>query len=252
MKTADILAWLEAHYPLASQELWDASGLVLAPKGEVRGLGLSLTLTPEIICLSQAQGLDLLLVHHPLSFPLEPDALLSRKERILMGQLSDAGIGLYALHTPLDKSLMREALGSALGLVELAILDEESGMGGIGTLPEPLPLQEYYDIVKSALDLRTMQTARTAGNPLIRKVAFCGGSGKGLLEKAMEAGDVYLTGDLSYHSYENGVFFNFPIADIGHHASECQGMKALAVEMEQGLGIKTCYLDSEDFSRVLL
>ena len=252
MEIAKILAWLEARYPLVSQEPWDASGLVLAPEGEVRGVGLSLTLTPESINIGKAQGLNLLLVHHPLSFPLEPDTLLSRKGSILMGQLSEAGFGLYALHTPLDKSLMREALGSALGLVDITILDEESGMGGAGTLPEPLPLQEYYNRVKEALGLSILPIARTVGNPMIRKVAFCGGSGKGLLEKAMEAGDVYLTGDLSYHSYENGVFFNFPIADIGHHASEAIGMKALALGMEQGLGIKTCYLDSEDFSSVLL
>lgn len=252
MKSVKVLAWLEAHYPLESQEAWDASGLILAPGEDIRGLGLALTLTPEVIRQGQEQELDFLLVHHPLSFPQEPDTLLSRKESILMQQLEAAGIGLYALHTPLDKSLMRKALGAALGLKELRILDEDSGMGGIGTLPAPLGLQEYYAWVKAALGLEALRTNHVTGDRVIRKVAFCGGSGKSFLQKAMDAADLFLTGDLTYHSYENGVFFNFPMADIGHHASEAPGMKALAGDLAVGLGIRTSYLESGDFSTVKL
>jgi putative NIF3 family GTP cyclohydrolase 1 type 2 len=61
----------------------------------------------------------------------------------------------------------------------------------------------------------------TAGAKLaVKKIAWCGGSGSFLLEKAKAVkADVFITGDFKYHEFfdhENSLV----IADIGHYESE--------------------------------
>ena len=93
------------------------------------------------------------------------------------------------------------------------------GMGMVGYLPEPLPEQDFFDLIKSVFNLDVIRHTEFL-NKKVNKVAVCGGSGSFLLRNAISAkADVFITGDFKYHEFfdaENKLV----IADIGHYESE--------------------------------
>jgi dinuclear metal center YbgI/SA1388 family protein len=99
-----------------------------------------------------------------------------------------------------------------------------TGMGAIGTLPEPASLREFLGRVRDVLHTAVI---RYAGDPsaLVRRVAVCGGSGGDLIGDALRAGaDVFVTADLGYHRFFEGLGASglprMAIVDAGHYETE--------------------------------
>lgn len=94
------------------------------------------------------------------------------------------------------------------------------GLGRIGRLSRPLPLEELCSIVKTKLHAGML---RVSGPPerIIKKLALCSGSGKSLLPKVLAMGaDAYLTADLTYHDFGDAVAAGLSLIDVGHYTSE--------------------------------
>ncbi|GCD77679.1 GTP cyclohydrolase 1 type 2 [Thermaurantimonas aggregans] len=104
-------------------------------------------------------------------------------------------------------------------VIPLQNIDPESGAGGIGQLPEPMDYEDFAHVVKQALGLEFIRSSKQ--HPaVVKKVAFCGGSGAFLIPDARKSGaDVFITGDVKYHD-----FFladsSFGIIDAGHYETE--------------------------------
>lgn len=100
---------------------------------------------------------------------------------------------------------------------------EDTGLGRICDLAEPLTLTAFTELVADRLP-RTEWGVRAAGDPgtEIRRVALCGGSGDSLLGAARAAGaDVYLTGDLRHHVVDEHLREGGPVlVDAAHWALE--------------------------------
>lgn len=100
------------------------------------------------------------------------------------------------------------------------------GFGIVGELPEPRPLAEVAEQVRSELPAPHL---RYAGDPdrTVRRVATVGGAGDGLIAAAAGAGaDVYITGDLRHHVTLDAVEQGLALIDAGHHATEAAAMPA--------------------------
>jgi len=100
------------------------------------------------------------------------------------------------------------------------------GAGCIGTLPEPMRLEEWAEFTGRQLQAKGI---RFSGNPdqTIRKAAVCGGAGSDLIGKARAAGaDCLVTADIRYHQ-----FFladeSFSILDAGHYETEVPALGAV-------------------------
>lgn len=79
--------------------------------------------------------------------------------------------------------------------------DTWTGMGAIGDLPEPEPLDAFLARAANALSANGLQYVGHLEQS-IRRVAVCGGSGSDLIDDAMSAGaDAYLTADITYHRF---------------------------------------------------
>ena len=94
------------------------------------------------------------------------------------------------------------------------------GLGRIGTLETPLRFKEFLDMVKQRLSVPVL---RFGGNPdsMVQKIAVCGGSGAGLINKAAFMGaDLFLTGDLKYHEAQEAFALGLNFVDAGHFATE--------------------------------
>jgi dinuclear metal center YbgI/SA1388 family protein len=101
-----------------------------------------------------------------------------------------------------------------------------AGMGAIGILPEPITGYALLDKLKKNFDVPVI---RYSGNieSKIKKVAVCGGSGAGFINKAYRAGaDAFITGDIKYHAFTEAPA-SLLVADIGHYESEKYSLKVL-------------------------
>jgi dinuclear metal center YbgI/SA1388 family protein len=95
---------------------------------------------------------------------------------------------------------------------------EDYGSGMLGEWPEEKSEEEALELIKSVFGGTIRYTPRP--EILIRKLAFCGGSGSFLLTKAKtEGADLFLTADFKYHQFFDADG-QITIVDIGHFEIE--------------------------------
>lgn len=98
--------------------------------------------------------------------------------------------------------------------------DPDNGLGRVGMLPVPVPMKDLVQTLKAALGLSTVKIVGSA-DALVQRVALCAGSGGSLLNAAISSGaDVYVSGDLGYHTARDAQQANIALIDVGHFSSE--------------------------------
>ena len=225
-RVKDIIKVIEDFAPLSLQEGWDNSGLCIgSADAPVNSVLLGLDCTPDLVDEAVACGADMIVTHHPLIFSglkkISPDNQVG--EAVI--KAIRAGISIYAAHTSADKVIagVSGAMAARLGLVNVSILDEDgedTGLGVVGDLPEPVTAEQAVTLVKDRFSLKALKASRPLDG-MISRVAMCGGSGGSLIGAARKAGaQLYISGDISYHNFftEDG----FMIMDIGHYESEIE------------------------------
>lgn len=94
------------------------------------------------------------------------------------------------------------------------------GLGRIGRLEKPMVFKEFLDLVKNSLNVSVVRFGGDV-SASVKKIAVCGGSGAGLIRKAVFAGaDVLVTGDLKYHEAQDALSLGLAFVDAGHYATE--------------------------------
>ena len=224
MNCSDIICEIEKIFPLASAEEWDNPGLLVGRRDkEVKKILVALDALDSVIDQAIEQKADLLITHHPLIFgslkKINSDTFIG--ERIL--RLIENGIAAYAMHTNYDVCGMADLNAEMLGLGDVSILSysgEEEGLGRVGSLKTPMKYYDFAEQVKKVFELSDVR-CYGEGNPLIQTVAVCGGSGKSLLSDVYAAGaDVYITGDIDYHTGIDAWANGLRIIDAGHFGTE--------------------------------
>lgn len=123
---------------------------------------------------------------------------------------------------------------------------DDTGLGRICDLPEPMTLADFTHLVADRLPA-TEWGVRAAGDPdaLVRRVALCGGSGDSLLSAARLAGaDVYLTGDLRHHVVDEHLREGGPmLVDAAHWALEFPWCAQAAELLIQRAGVVATVCD---------
>ncbi|GAA1306793.1 Nif3-like dinuclear metal center hexameric protein [Saccharothrix xinjiangensis] len=115
----DVLAVLEAAYPPATAESWDAVGLVCGDRAE--------PVTRALFCVDPVEstvdealevGAQLLVAHHPLMLRGVNGVPADDPKGALVHRLIRAGVALYTAHTNADAANpgVSDALAGALGL----------------------------------------------------------------------------------------------------------------------------------------
>jgi dinuclear metal center YbgI/SA1388 family protein len=120
----------------------------------------------------------------------------------------------------------------AYDLYPLAIKGRERGLGRIGELRQEMPLKEFAEFVKTALDAPGVRVVGSL-DERIKKVAVLGGDGNKYYGHAKRKGaDVYVTGDFYYHTAHDAMNIGLNIVDPGHHVEKI--MKAnVALKMQE-------------------
>lgn len=105
------------------------------------------------------------------------------------------------------------------------------GMGAIGELEEEISVTDFLRNVCFSLQTDFVRYTNPA-KETVKRVAVCGGSGSGLLNKAISMGaDAFVTADVKYHTFQDGenkILF----VDAGHYETEIHSLNVIARELE--------------------
>ena len=204
IKTEDIISKIEKYASLDLMEPWDNSGWQINLCHDYTNkVMVALSLTKE--SLEQAITNDCAIRHN---------------------------ISVYSAHTNLDKTYgsTTDALAGVLGLKNLITVDDYIK---ISHLKDEVALEEFLDFVKLALDADRIKLINPSGVTTVKNIALCAGAGGSYIKKLREYDiDLYLTGDIKFHSALE--VRNFAAADIGHFDSEIPVLPLI-----QGLIAKT-------------
>jgi dinuclear metal center YbgI/SA1388 family protein len=248
----DVIDVLEAAYPPARAESWDAVGLVCGdPAQPVEKVLFAVDPVAAVADEAVEWGADLIVVHHPLYLRGTTTVAATTPKGRLVHRLIKNDIALFTAHTNADVANpgVSDALARAVGLVgDLVPLqpfpdDPWRGLGRIGDLPEETTLGEFAARAAAGLPA-TAWGIRVAGDPgrRVSRVAVSGGAGDSLLATARAAGvDVFLTADLRHHPASEFVEAGGPaLIDAAHWATEWPWLdSAASLLVAKGVNVET-------------
>ena len=236
MRCEELIKKLEEEYPLNVAEDWDNPGLLVGRRHrEVSRVLVALDATEETIGQAIDSEADLIVTHHPLIFrsvsQVTDDSFIGR--RILA--MIEHGISCYAMHTNFDVLGMAHLNEKQLSLQDTHVLcvTRESdgiveGLGRVGDLEEPMTLRQTAAFVRRSLGIDAVRCygleereEGDSGEKQIQRIAVCGGSGKGMVQAALDEGaQVLVTGDVDYHTAIDALAQGLNIIDAGHYGTE--------------------------------
>ncbi len=212
----------EERIPSSLREPWDNDGVMCLPDGssEICRALVVLDVTEEIVDYAIERGFDLIVSHHPLVFKplsaIDEENHISRK----LIKLICSGITVFSFHTRADKLVggVNDRLADILGMYD-AVPFGEGDLGRIGTIDEPMEIQDFAYRVKQLIGADAVRYAD--GFSDVHKVAVVGGDGKGYVKAAIEAGaDTFLSGRIGYNVMEEATEMGINLIEAGHYYTE--------------------------------
>lgn len=190
---------------------------------EVKTVMVTLDVRPEVVEEAVANQVDMIIAHHPAMFRPVGNLDYRDPQKRMYGELAKHDILVYAAHTNLDRAPggMNDWLASALKLQAVVPFIEEGDachMGRVGQLEVAMPLRDFVQEVKRAFGLHGLRVIAEDLSKPVQKVAVLGGDGGKFYLDAQAAGaDVYITGDVYYHTGHDMLAHHMPVIDPGHH-----------------------------------
>ena len=244
----DLLNLLESVSPASLAEPWDNPGLQVGiPSQKIQTIFTSLDPTPRALQRALDAHAQILLTHHPLIF--KPISQINSEffpgDVIFRAIKKD--VSVVCAHTNLDASMagINDILSDLLGLVNVAVLKEDAGMEGsvglgrIGDLEKPLPLNLVLQEISRTFHLQHMKVAGET-DAAIKRLAVVGGSGGSLLAEAYRKGaDLFLTGDVTHHVALEAESLGMVLVDGGHFALENAAFRAFGVHLQELLAARS-------------
>ncbi|MFD1485655.1 Nif3-like dinuclear metal center hexameric protein [Lacticaseibacillus baoqingensis] len=224
MRAETLITRFEQFAPQALAVPGDPIGLQIGRLDQpVHKVLVTLDVRPEVVQEAIANGADMIFAHHPAMFrPVQPlDLAVPQNE--MYAECVRHGILVYAAHTNLDRAAggMNDWLAQAMQLTAVRpFIDDgpEAGMGRIGELPQALRLADFAAQLKTTFALAGLRVIATDLNRQVRHIAVLGGDGGKFFRQAQLAGaDVYVTGDVYYHTGHDMLAYDLPVIDPGHH-----------------------------------
>lgn len=233
MQCRDIITVIESAYPKKYAMDWDNVGLLAGRDDKVvQRIYIAVDATDEVIEAAIRYQADMMVTHHPLIFRgmkrINNQDFIGR--RVL--KLIRNDISYYAMHTNYDVMRMAQVSCDKMNLKETEVLEityeEEDGnkkrrtegIGKIAKLEIPVSLRECCGKVKCVFSL---DSVKVFGNldSMIRRIAICPGSGKSVIQTALDKGaDVLITGDIGHHEGIDAAAQGMAVIDAGHYGIE--------------------------------
>ncbi len=207
---------------------WDRDGLESCPEPdrEVKRVLVSLDTTNEVIDKAIAEGVDVIVSHHPLFFGGLGNINALTFDGARAVKLAKHSIATMSFHTRLDalEGGVNDILASLIGLENVEVVGEEQ-IVRVGTLKEETDAERFAKTVKNLLSNGSgsgeAHVALCPAGRRVKRVAVLGGSGGDDIKVAAQAGaDTYVTGELKYHERLSAKDFGVNLICAGHFFTE--------------------------------
>ncbi|EIQ82132.1 UNVERIFIED_CONTAM: Nif3-like dinuclear metal center hexameric protein [Streptococcus canis] len=223
MKAKTLIDAYEAFCPLDLSMEGDVRGLQIGSLDkDIHKVMVTLDVREQTVAEAIAKGVDLIITKHAPIYKGVKD-LVSSPQRDILLDLVKHDIAVYVSHTNIDivSGGLNDWFCDLLEIKETTYLSETKegfGIGRVGTV-EQQSLEELASKVKMTFGLDAVRLIRyDKANPLVSKVAICGGSGDDFYRAALQKGaDVYITGDIYYHTAQEMLTEGLMGIDPGHH-----------------------------------
>lgn len=260
----DLIQQLTATYPPSLALPGDPVGVQLGnPDRLVHKVLVTLDVRPETVAEAVATGCDMIVAHHPAMFIAAQNLDLRDPQKVMYAEILKHDLLVFAAHTNMDNTHpgMNDWLASQLGLVSVRPLpteDELNNMGCLGDLPDSLSLHDLVMRCKTAFNLTGLRVIANDLTRSVKRVAILGGSAARTYPAAKAAGaDVYITGDVSYHTGHDMLAADMPVIDVGHHVEQVMKQRvtaqieAWAQENDWSLEVVKSELNTDPFRFVI-
>ncbi|MFH8615717.1 Nif3-like dinuclear metal center hexameric protein [Streptomyces sp. NPDC017979] len=245
-RLSEVIAALDALWPPARAEQWDAVGTVCGdPDAEVERVLFAVDPVQEIADEAIALGAQLVVTHHPLYLRGTTTVAAGHFKGRVVHTLIKHDVALHVAHTNADSADpgVSDALAGALDLRVVGPLVPDAtdpagrrGLGRICELDHPETLAAFAERAAKRLPA-TAQGIRLAGDPEapVRRVAVSGGSGDSLFEAVRAAGvDAFLTADLRHHPASEATQHSpLGLVDAAHWATEWPWCEQAAAQLDE-------------------
>ena len=226
MLASEIIARYEAYCPQELSMEGDISGLQIGTLDkEVDKVLVALDIREQTVAEAIGAGAGLIIVKHaPIFRPLK-DLVADKAQNQMILDLIKHDIAVYVSHTNIDivEDGLNDWFCQLLEIEETSFLSQTSPEHGIGRVGKIAP-QTFGDFaakVKATfgLDCLRLVTYEEADlERMIDRVAICGGSGQSFYSEAIAKGaQVYITGDIYYHTAQEMLTEGLLALDPGHH-----------------------------------
>lgn len=224
MKASQVIARYEAFCPPELSLEGDVCGLQIGSLDkDIKRLMVALDIREQTVAQAIEQEVDLIIVKHaPIFRPLK-DLTATPANQLLL-DLVKHDIAVYVSHTNIDvvEGGLNDWFCDLLEITDtqpLSLTTGEQGIGRIGQI-SPQSLADFTQKVKAVFNLDSLRLISydKKANPTISRVAICGGSGQSFYKEAVAKGaDLYITGDIYYHTAHDMLTDGLLALDPGHY-----------------------------------
>lgn len=193
---------------------------------DIKRVLVTLDVRPEVVDEAIKQNCDMIFSHHPLIFRPIKNLDLSNPQNQMYAKLIQNSILVYSAHTNLDvaKGGMNDWLTEAMGLNHVQMVYSnhyDTNIGRIGVLPTPVTVEEFAKTLKKIFNLDGLRLVANDNKAMVKNVAVVGGDGGKFYPEMLKAGaDVFVTGDVYYHTGHDMLADGINVVDVGHNVEK--------------------------------
>lgn len=205
---------------------WDNCGLSVGNRNSlVSKVLITLDVTKEVVEEAIKENCQMIISHHPLIFKPVSECTEESYVGEIVSLLYKNDIALYSAHTSLDIAFngVNDSLCKRLLLKNVSLLGEFNvngevvACGRIGDLENPLNKEELLNFIKEKTGAKTLNYYLE--DKKYHKIALSTGAGEDLAFENKQA-DVFLTGEIKYHTALELKRQNISFISAGHYYTE--------------------------------
>lgn len=222
MNLVEVVKYFESKYPRDLAYEWDNVGIQVGSLNiNAKKVLVTLDVTKEVVKEAIDLKVNMILSHHPLMFTPMKTIVFDSPKGWIVKNLIKHNITVYSAHTNYDVAQggMNDTLAKALNIMDPKMLDFNDEIGRYGDI-NPIGFSEFIQEIKKKLKLDVVKVIGR-DDKVVSTIGISGGSGsKHMYQAKMRGCDVYLTGDVTYHTALDAIALGITVVDIGHHAEK--------------------------------
>lgn len=227
----EIIKKIEQYAPKSLAMDGDPVGLQIGTdEKEVTKVLVALDVRPEVVEEAIQQDVHFIFSHHPVMFKPAKNLDYSNPQNAMYADIIKHDITVYSAHTNIDraKNGMNDWLSEKIGLKDVQPfafeLNEDGcpiGLGRKGMLQAPIKLADFAEQIKQIFKLEGLRLIAKDPNKMVQSIGVIGGDGGKFFQQAITNKlDVFITGDVYYHTGHDMLAGNLSVIDPGHHVEQ--------------------------------